>query len=72
MKENGFTLANTSRRYPVETIMDQDDRDDIAFLANTIALAESMLYRLEKGAAGIVFHINADKTEYIYFNQKQR
>ena len=44
MKENGFTLKKTrSRRYPIQTIMNADKADDIAFLANTPTQAESLL-----------------------------
>ena len=45
MKENGLTLEKArSRRYPARTIADADDADDIAFSANTPALAESLLH----------------------------
>ena len=37
-----------------------------ALLANTPAQAE---LRLERAAAGISPHVNADKTEYMCFNQ---
>ena len=71
MKENGFTLAKErSRRYPSQTIMDADDDDDIAFLTNSPAQAESQLHSLEQAAGGIGLHVNADKTEFMYFNQR--
>ena len=39
MKENGFTLTKArSRRYPERTITDAGHADDIALLANTLAL----------------------------------
>ena len=44
--------------------------DDIALLANTPSLAESLLYRLERVAGGIGLHVNADKTEYMCFNKR--
>ena len=44
--------------------------DDIALLANTPAQAESLLLSLERAAAGIGLHVNADKTEYMCFDQK--
>ena len=71
MKENGFKLAKErSRRYPTQTITDADFADDIALLANTLAQAETLLHSLERAAAGIGLYVNADKTEYMYFNQR--
>ena len=46
------------------------DADDKALLANTAAQAESLLNSLERAAGGIVLHVNADKTELMYFNQR--
>ena len=69
MKDNGFKLAKErSRRYPAQTIADVDYADDIAFLANIPAQAESLLHSLERTAAGIGLHVNADKTEYMCFD----
>ena len=45
--------------------------DDIALLVNTSTQAESLLHSLEQVAGGISFHVNTDKTEYMYFNQKR-
>ena len=71
MKENGFKLAQErSRRYPAQTIMDTDHTDDIALLANTPAQAETLLHRVERAAGSIGLQVNADKTEYMYFNQR--
>ena len=71
MKDNGFKLANErSRRYLAQTITDADYADDIALLANTTARAETQRHDLERAAAGIGFHVNADKTEYMRFNQR--
>ena len=73
MKENGFKLAKErSRRYSAQTITDADYADNIALLANTPAQAETQLHSLERAAAGIGLHVNADKTEYICFNQKRQ
>ena len=72
IKENGFTLEMAgSRRYPTQTITGADYAGEIALLANTQAQAESLLHSLEKAAGGIGHHDNADKTEYICFNQNQ-
>ena len=70
MKENGLTLEKArSRRYPTRTIMDADYADDIALLANTSAQAESLLHTLERTAGGIDLDVNANKTEYMCFDQ---
>ena len=42
---------------------------DIALLANSPAQAESLQQSLERAAGGIGLHVNADKTEYMSFNQ---
>ena len=55
MKKNGFTMAkDRSRRYPARTITDVDFVDDIALLAR----------------GGIGLHIKAEKTEFMWFNQR--
>ena len=70
IKENGFELTKKrSRRYPAKTITDADYADDVAILANAPAQAETLLYCLERAAAGIGLHVNAHKTEYMCFNQ---
>ena len=70
IKENGFKLTKErSRKYPAKTITDADYADDIALLANTPAQAETLLHSLERAAAGISLHVNANKTEYMCFNQ---
>ena len=70
MNKNGFKLEKVrSRRYTVQTITDADYADDIALLAKTSALAESLLHSLEWTAGGIGLHVNADKTNYRHFNQ---
>ena len=50
--------------------MNVDYIDDIALLANTSTQAESLLHSLEQAAGSIGLHINADKMEYICFNQR--
>ena len=71
MKDNGFKLTKErSRRYPAQIITDTDYADDIALLANTPAQAETLLHSLEQAAACIGLHVNADKTEYKSFNQR--
>ena len=70
MKENGFSVAKErSRRFPTQTITDEDYADDITLLTNTPAQDQSFLHILEGAAAGIDLHVNADKTEYMCFNQ---
>ena len=71
MKDNGFKLTKErSRRYHAQTITDADYADDLALLANTPTQAESLLHSLERAAARIGLHVNADKTEYMCFNQR--
>ena len=70
-KNNGFKLAKgRSGRYPTHTITDADYTDDIVLLANAPTHAETLLYSLERGAVGIDLHVNADKIEYMCFNQR--
>ena len=71
MKDNSFKLAKErSRRYPAQTIMDADYANDVALLANTPAQVKTLLHSLEWAAGGIGLHVNADKTEYMCFNQR--
>ena len=70
MKDNGLKLAKErSRRYSAQTITDADYADDIALQADTLAQAETLLHCVEWAAACIGLHVNADKTEYMCFNQ---
>ena len=69
MKENSFRLAKErSRRYPTQTT--KDNADDTVLLANTLAQAKTLLHSLEWAAGGIGRHVNANKTEYMCFNQR--
>ena len=43
-----------------------------ALMTNTPTQAESQLHCQKRAAVGIGLHFNADKTEYMYFNQNQR
>ena len=71
MKDNGFELTKErSRRYPAQTITVADYTNDIALLTNTLAQTETQLHSLQREAAGIGLHANANKTEYICFNQR--
>ena len=70
IRENGFELSKKrSRKYPAKKITDTDYAVDIALLANTPNQAETLLHCLERAAAGIGFHVNAHKTEYMCYNQ---
>ncbi len=62
-------IKKRSRRYPAKTITDADYADDIAILANTPSLAETLVHSLERTTACIGIHVNAHKTEYMCFNQ---
>ena len=71
LKENSFKLAKErSGRYPAQTITDADYANDIALLTNIPTQANSLPNNLERVAAGISLHVNADKTEYICINQR--
>ena len=71
MKDNGFKLAKErTRTYLAQTIRDADYADDIVPLANTPAQVESQLHSLKQADGGIGLHVNADKTEYMCFNQR--
>ena len=70
IRENDFELTKKrSRRYPAKTITDADYADDIAILANTPNQAETLLHSLERAAAGIGLYVNAQKMEYMGYNQ---
>ena len=70
IRENGFELTKIiSIRYPAKTITDVDYADDIALLANTPNQAETLLYSLERAAAGIDLHVNGHKTEYMCYSE---
>ena len=70
IKENIFELTKKrSRRDPAKTITDTDYADDITILANTPNQAETLLHSLERATAGIGLHVNAHKTEYMFYNQ---
>ena len=56
---------------PAQTITDVDSSDDIALLVNTPTRAESLLHSLQQAARGIGFNDNADKTDYMCFNNKK-
>ena len=71
MKESGFTLPKAIiNRYPAQTITGVDFSDYVVLLVNTPTQAKSQLYSLERAAAGIGLNVNADKTEFMRFNQR--
>ena len=69
--DNCFKLAKErSWRYPTQTITVADYADDMALLANTSALDETLLHSLKRAAAGMGLHVNADKMEYVCLSQR--
>ena len=71
IKDSGFKQTKKrNRSYTAQTITDVDYADDIALLANTPARAETQLHSIERAAAGIGLHFNADKTTYVCFNKR--
>ena len=65
----GPLTKRRSKRYPAKTITDADYADDLALLVNMPNQAETLLHSLERAAAGIGLHVNANKTEYMCYNQ---
>ena len=57
-------------RYPVESMTDADKTDDVTLLANTTTQAESLLHKLEQPAGSIGLYADANKREYMRFEQK--
>ena len=71
MKENGFKLTKEKcRKYPAQIITDAVYADDAALLANAPTQAKTLLHNLERAAADIGLHSNAQNTEYMCFNQR--
>ena len=58
-----------SSHYCTKTITNVDYADDIVLLANAPTHAKTLLHSLEWATAGIGLHVNAQKTEYMCFNQ---
>ena len=70
LRENIFEMTKKrSRRYPTKTITDANYAGDIVILANTPNQAETLLHSLERATTGIGLHVNAHKTEYMWYNQ---
>ena len=68
--ELGFTLAKRkSKRYPAMKITNADYADDLAVLADVLKDATFLLHSIERTAKEIGLYLNADKTEFICFNQ---
>ena len=58
-----------SRQYRTESKTDTDYLDDLALLAYTPDLDESLLISLEQAAGSIGFYANVNKTEFLCFKQ---
>ena len=50
--------------------MDANYADNTALLENTLAQPKSQLHSLGRVAGAIDIHVNAEKTEYMCFNQR--
>ena len=57
-------------RYSAWTIKGADYADGIAFLAHTLAQAQSLLHSLDRAVGRIGLYMNADKTDYMCFYQR--
>ena len=51
--------------------MDANYADNIVLLANTPNQTRSLQHSLEQAVRVIGLHVNADKTEYMFFNQER-
>ena len=70
-KDDSFKLTKErNRKYFAQTIMDADYANNTVLLANTPAHTETLLHSLEQAAGGISLHVNADKKEYMCFNER--
>ena len=66
IKENGFTLKKgKQKKYPIETMINLDNTDDLVHLVNTPAQAKSLWHSLEQAVIGL--YLNANKTEFMSF-----
>ena len=70
VKENGFTPKIPKADDTPHKLIDTGYSNDIALLANSPIQAESWLHSLEPATGGIGLHVNADKMEFMSFNQK--
>ena len=52
-------------------MIDADYADNQVLLINTPAQVEFTLHTLEQAASSISLYMNANKTDYIYFKQKE-
>ena len=64
MKDNGCKLAKERSRSNSAQTTDSDYADVIELLANILAQTEFLLNNLERVAADIGLHDNADKAKY--------
>ena len=62
-------MVSSWKRKEAQTITDVDYADGISLLAYTPAQAKT-LHCLERAATSISLHVNVDKMEYMYFNQR--
>ena len=73
MEENGFNLDKGKKQgIPHTNNYRRGLRWWQTFLANTPAHSESLLHSLEQAAGSIGLHLNAERTEYICFDQNQK
>ena len=50
-------------------MIDVNYADNLVFLANIPAQADSLIYKLEQAARGVGFNVNLDKTDSMYVKQ---
>ena len=61
-----------SRWYPTKTLTDADCVDDLELLLNTAALAAFQFHSLKQSATDIGLYVNANQTELLCLNKKEK
>ena len=66
-----MTYKGKKETIPGKIISNVDYADGMALIANTPTPAESLQHSLERATRGIDFHMNINKTELVFFNEKE-
>ena len=70
-KQNTKKKQVSSRWYHAETITNTEYAEDLAILITTSAQAKSILHSLEQAAGRIDLYVNVNKTDFMWFNEKE-
>ena len=76
IKQNGFKLEKKKKRKETDDILkttmtDADYTNDVELLENTFTQAEYLFHSLEQAAEDNGRHMNAEKRDYMCFNQNR-